>query len=97
MKTFKNFEAFEKRVQKAICWDDYFQLDGKMWNIYEYGGGSMMHLDYDYVYFLNKKSGNMIYVKYHCPSYSYINGEKNNIKNYQFISVELIENATKWR
>lgn len=68
-----------------------------MFNIYEYGGGSFMQMDYDYVYFLNKRSGDMVYIKYQCPSYSYINGKRVLIKDYQFISLDYMEQATQWR
>ena len=93
MKTFKDLKAFEKRIIKTTDWDDYFQLGGKMWHIYEYGGGSMMHMDYDYVYFRRAHSNDLIYVKYHCPSIQA--GEVK--QKYQFISLELIPDAWLWR
>lgn len=97
MKTFKNLQAFKKRIQNGTDWDDYFKLGGKMWNIYEYGGGSMFHMDYDYVYFLNKRSGDMIYVKYDCPSVQYIDNKKVEVRKYKFISLELQAGNSLWR
>lgn len=97
MKTFKNIKALEKRLQNGIAWEDYFLLDGRIFNIYEYGGGSIMGLDYDYIYFLNKRSGDMVFIKYHCPSYKYVNSEKVKVKDYRFISLEYIPHATQWR
>jgi len=101
MKTFTSLKAFEKRLQKGIVWEDYFKLDGRTWNIYEYGGGAMFHMDYDYVYFLNKNrktnQNDVIYIRYDCPSYQYKDGVKVETKKYRFIDLELIENASLWR
>lgn len=97
MKTYKDLKAFEKRVAKITDWDDYFKMGGKMYNIYEYGGGAMMRMDYDYVYFLNKRTHDMIYVKYHLPSIQYVNGEKQVTGKYSLISVEYLENQELWR
>ena len=97
MKTFKNIKALERRLQKDIAWEDYFKLNGRMFNIYEYGGGSFMKMDYDYIYFLNKRSGDMIYIKYDCPSTRWVNGKQVKVKDYRFISLECLPQATQWR
>jgi len=89
MKTFRSLEVFEKKVKDNIVWEDYFKVKGRVFRIYEYGGGSMMKMDYDYVYFLNKKTNDLIYIKYIIPL---------SVKDtYRFISLEYIENAYLWR
>ena len=88
MKYFKDFNAFVKRNTNKIDWDDYFSLGGRLYQIYEYGGGSLMKMNYNYVYFINKRTNDAIYVKYDCPS------EKT---KYNFIDAELIPNMGLWR
>lgn len=97
MKSFKDFNAFKKRIKRSTAWEDYFRMGGKMFHIYEYGGGSMMQMDYDYVYFLNKRTNDMIYVKYNLPNIQYIDGKKQVIGEYRFISAEYLENQSLWR
>jgi len=97
MKTFKDFKALEKRLKKSLCWEDYIYIEGKIFKIYEYGGGGLMHMDYDYIYFYNKKSKIMVYIKYQCPSYKLENGIKIKVKDYEFINMEIIENPFLWR
>ncbi len=97
MKTFKDFKAFTKRISKRIDWSDYFKLGGRLWEIYEYGGGSMMKMDYDYVYFINRRSNDLICVKYDCPNYQWIDGQEIQTKKYRFIDAEYLENAYLWR
>ena len=96
-KTFKDLASFEKRNSQSIAWDDYFKMGGRMFKIYEYGGGSMFHMDHDYVYFVNKKTRDAIYVKYHCPSYQYRDGVKVQTKEYRLISCEYIPSMELWR
>lgn len=84
MKTYKDFKAFERRITKSCDWDDYFRVDGKLYRIYEYGGGNMMKLDYCYVYFLNRRTKTLLYVKY-------------DLNPYKFKSFEVIEDAILWR
>ena len=76
MTTFKDLKAFERRVSKTIAWDDYFTVDGRMYKLYEYGGGSMFHMDHQYAYFTNKRTHDTIYIKYHLPQ---TNWKKKNI------------------
>ena len=97
MKYFKSLAHFEKRIQDKPDWDDYFMLNGKMFVIYEYGGGSMFHMDYDYVYFINRRTHDVIYVKYYCPASRYVDGKKVVTKKYQLISVEYTPNIELWR
>lgn len=97
MKSFKNVQALEKRLERGIAWDDFFLLGGKVYNMYEYGPGIGVNIGYDYVYFLNKRSGDMIYIKYDCPSYQYVDGVKVQTKKYRFIELETIEKAYQWR
>lgn len=97
IKHFKDIKAFEKRIQLAPEWHDYFMLGGRLYEIYEYGGGSLFHMDYDYVYFRNKRTGDMVYVKYDCPGYQYINGEQVQTKKYSLHEVELQESVEPWR
>ena len=106
MRTFKDYKTFEKKLNKSLCWNDYFKINGKQFKIYEYGGGSMFHMSYDYVYFYNKRSKTMLYIKYNCPSYQFkedlgkdilLSGKKINIKDYSFISFEVLENPMLWR
>lgn len=95
MKTFKNFQAFEKRVKKDLCWEDYFIVGGKQYKLYEYGGETSY--GYSNVYFVNKKTHDAICVEYQCPSYSYLKGVKVKTKDYRFVSVEFIEDMDLWR
>lgn len=97
MKYFASLPIFEERLKKEICWEDFIKVGGKVFKMYEYGGGSIMRMADDYVYFVNKKSHDAIYIKYICPSYSYKNGEKVNIIEYKFISLEFIPKMTLWR
>ena len=83
MRTFKNLQALEKRLERGIAWDDYFTLAGKLWEIYEYGPGPGIGGPC-YVYFLNKRSGSLIHIRY-------------NLNPYSFIDVEMLENAYLWR
>lgn len=97
MKTYKNIDSFIKKQQKSINWEDEMKIGGKIFRIYEYGGGSLFNMDCDYVYFLNKRTRDAIYIKYICPSYQYIDGEKKQIKEYKFIDWEYQENIDLWR
>jgi len=93
MKSFKDIKTFEKKLHKSLCWEDYFKIDGKVFKIYEYGD-----LDNcEYVYFYNKRSKTMIYIKYDCPSSKYENGKKIITKTYKFIDLEIIENPNLWK
>lgn len=97
MKTFRDLKAFERRIQNAPAWDDYFTVKGKMFKLYEYGGGSMFHMSYDYAYFVNKRTRDAIYVKYDCPAYQYVNGERVDTKSYRLHEVEYIPDMGLWR
>lgn len=68
MKTYKTANAFIKAQEQSINWEDYMRIGGKVYKLYEYGGGSMMHMSHDYCYWVNKKTHDAIYLKYHCPS-----------------------------
>lgn len=87
-KTFKNFGAFVKRVEKTTAWADYFNLDNKMFKIYEYGDTD----GHCYVYFLNKKTTDMIRVDYTLPSINYVDSKKVEKGIYSMISAEYMEN-----
>lgn len=93
MKTFKDIKTFEKKLNKSLCWEDYFKVGGKVFNIYEYGDLP----DSEYVYFLNKRTRTLIYIKYDCPASKYVNGVKVITKKWRFISLEVYENAMLWR
>jgi len=97
MKTFKDINTFANKLKTSLCWEDYFKIGNKIYSIYEYGGGSLFHMDYDYVYFLNRRSKTLILIKYIYPSYRWENSIYKQIKEYQFISFEVIENAYLWR
>lgn len=97
MKCYKDLARFIKRNRERIDWADYFMLDGRIFNIYEYGGGSMFHMDYDYVYFVNRRTKDAVYVKYDCPSYQWRDGEKVLTKPYRFIEAEYIPDLILWR
>ena len=92
MKTFKDLQAFKKRIEKTTAWEDYFMLGGKMFTIYEYGGGSMFGEINDYVYFLNKRSKDMIKVIYRLPNTQYKDGKKVVEGQYTFIDLEYTPN-----
>lgn len=97
MKNFKDLKTFENKLKTELCFNDYMKIGGKLFKIFEYGGGDMFHMDFDYVYFYNKKSKTMLYIKYICPSYCWKNGVKILTKPYKFISFETEENPYLWR
>ena len=93
MKTFKNLAAFEKRVRKTTAWDDYFKLNGRMYNIYEYGDV----LNGEYVYFVNKRTHDAIEVYYRLPRINYKDGVRVEEGRYEFHSLDFIPNMSLWR
>ena len=93
MKTFKSVNDFIKKQEKSITWGDEMLIGGKIYRIFEYGGGSMMNMDYDYVYFVNKRTRNAIHIEYDCPSFQ---GGKQ-VNEYHFISGEFIPSMELWR
>lgn len=94
MKTFKTFAAFCDANRLQIAWQDEFKCAGLTYRIYEYGEGT----NSDYVYFLNKKTGNLIHVEYDCPSYQYTDGKRIQKKEYRMHSIELQDwNPSLWR
>ena len=93
MKSFKDIKTFEKKIKNSLCWEDYFKIDGKTFKIFEYGDLT----ECNYVYFYNKSSKTMIYIKYDCPASKYEKGIKIIIKEYKFISLEVLENLYLWR
>lgn len=97
MKMYKNIDVFIDKQKESINWEDEMVIGGKIYRIYEYGGGSMFHLDYDYAYFVNKRTHNAIYIKYHCPASQHVNGEKVITRKYQFLDAEYIEDMDLWR
>lgn len=97
MRTFKDIETFKNKLKNSLCWEDSIKIGGKVFNMYEYGGGSLFNMDYDYVYFLNRRTNTLIFIKYICPSYRWENKQRKQIKEYSFISLEIIENAYLWR
>ena len=94
MKTFKDLKTFEKKLKKRLCWEDYFKIGNKTFKIYEYGDLSNSE---NYVYFYNKRSKTMLYIKYVCPSSHFENGERIQTKTYKFIDLEVEENPDLWR
>lgn len=97
MKTYKDLKAFKKRVQKSTDWADYFKLGGRMYTIYEYGGGSLFNMSHEYVCFRNKRTGDMITVRYNLPHTRYENGQKIIEGVYRFLDLDFEENAYAWR
>lgn len=97
MKTYKSIEKFINNQKNEITWEDYMRIGGKVYKLYEYGGGSMFNMPYDYVYFVNKKTHNAIYIEYHCPVGTYKNGTHIITKPYKFIDAEFIPNMDLWR
>lgn len=69
MKTYKDIAQFRRRVAQATDWADYFKLEGRMYQIYEYGdsahGGQ-------YVFFVNKRTHDMVEVQYTLPSVQWV-------------------------
>ena len=95
MKQFKDIKTFENKLNKSLCWEDYFKIGGKLFKIFEYGDTQ----NHQYVYFYNKRSEMMIKINYICPSSNYENGIKIQKNQYKFISLEY-ENYPKeylWR
>ena len=97
MKTFKNEEDFIEKQKDKINWEDWMKIGGKVYKLYEYGGGSMFHMDYDYVYFVNKRTHDAIYIKYICPAFQWIKGEKVQTAFYRFIDAEIYPDMDLWR
>lgn len=93
MKTYKDFGAFRKRIQKAPDWADYFRLNGRMFTLYEYGEG----MGADYVCFRNERTGDTITVKYVCPSFQYVDGKRIQTKQYCFIDADYDYEMPAWR
>ncbi len=93
MKTFKDMKIFEKKLNKSLCWEDYFKVDGRVFKIYEYGDLE----NSSYVYFYNKRNRIMIFIKYDCPASKFQDGVKIITKEYKFISLEVLENPSLWR
>lgn len=68
MKHFTNLENFERRIKERPDWHDYFMLGGRMYQIYEYGGGWGSG-EICYAYFVNKRTHDMIHVTYRLNPY----------------------------
>lgn len=86
--SFKSIEHLKRRLQKDLCWADKIIIAGKTYTMTEYGPGPGIHIGYDYVEFTNKKTNDTIYIKYDCPSWQYIKGQKTQIKTYRFINLQ---------
>ncbi len=98
MKTYKDIDAFKKRVQKTTDWDDYFMLGGRMYKLYEYGGGGGMFGNIPcYAYFLNKRTRDAVKIEYDLPSVQYVDGKRVEKGEYRFIDLEVIPNMSLWR
>ena len=97
IKIFKDMKDFKTKVKTSLCWEDYFRIGRCLYKIFEYGGGSMFNMDYDYVYFYCKELDNMIYIKYDCPSYTYKNKVEILVKPYMFIDLETERKPYLWR
>ena len=97
IKEFKTLQDFETELKISLCWEDVFKIGNFTYKLYEYGGGSLFNMDYDFVYFYNKQTKTMIYIKYDCPSYAYKNNVKIMTKQYKFIDLEVLENPYLWR
>lgn len=97
IKKFKTIQEFKRELHKGLCWEDYFKIGKYTYKIFEYGGGSLFNMDYDYVYFYCKKLDNMIFIKYDCPSYQYKNKVRILVKPYKFISMETERKPYLWR
>jgi len=93
MKSFKNLEVFKKKLVNSLCWDDYIKVNGRVYKMYEYGENGLC----DYVYFLNKRSSDMICIQYDCPASNYVNGKKVITQIYKFHSLDLNPKAILWR
>lgn len=97
MKTFKNLEAFERRIEKGPNWDDLFRLDGKTYNIYEAGPPAHAELGYKYVYFVNRNTHDTIHVRYSFTAEKYIHGVCVRTNAYQLVDIDIIPNMQLWR
>jgi hypothetical protein len=93
MKTFKDIKQFKEKLIKGLCWEDYFKIGNLTYKIYEYGDLE----NCNYVYFYNKYSKTMLFIKYDCPASRYENGIKIITKEYRFISLEVLKNPYLWR
>lgn len=100
-KTFKSVSAFIEAQKHEINWDDYMKIGGKVYKLYEYGGGSMFHMSHDYAYWVNKKTHDAIKIEYNCPATQWIKKgnkrEKVVTQVYRFIDAEYIPSMELWR
>lgn len=88
MRHYKDIKALEKRLEGGPNWEDDFKIGGRVYTMYEYGPGPGVSVGYDYIYFLNKRSGEMVYIRYDCPSYQYVDGQRVQTKAYRLHFVE---------
>lgn len=96
MKTYKNLAAFEKRVQKTTDWADYFKLGGRMYHIYEYGD-TYTTSPHCYVYFINRRTSDMINVEYTLPTINYTDGKRVENGEYRLLNLYFLPNNPQWR
>ncbi len=93
MRTFKDIKTFEEKLKLSLCWEDYFRIGNLKYKLFEYGDLP----DSEYVYFYNKSSKTMLYIKYDCPASKFEKGKRIVTKTYKFISLEVINNPHLWR
>ena len=98
MKTFASVDRFRARLQKSLAWDGEhtIRIGQRSYTMYEYGPGPGVTIGYDYAIFRNANTGEMIEIKYDCPSFQYVNGERIQTKNYRFIDLD-VYTAEPWR
>ena len=93
MKTFKNIDTLKARLEKGICWGDWIKVAGKEYKMVEYGDGS-----YDnYMLFQNKKTTNIIEIRYITPCFKWVDGQRIQTKQYAFNSIEEYTNGELYR
>lgn len=97
MKTFKDLKTFARSLIQGMTWEDTMKIGGRVYQIYEYGPGPGENMGYDYIYFLNKRTNDLIYIKYDCPASNYIDGKRVQTKEYKFHELELQQDAFLWR
>jgi len=93
LKKFRDLRHFKQELKKSLCWEDYFKIGNLTYKIFEYGDLE----NCEYVYFYNKFSKTMLYIKYDCPGSKYERGKKVITKTYKFINLEVIKNPYLWR
>ena len=95
MKTFKDKKALQKRLERGLAWDghDWIKVGGKVYKLVEYGdctGGN-------YVLFQNKRTTDIIDIRYQVPCFQWRDGARVQTAYYRFHSLDVYTNGELYR